>query len=695
MLKYLYFLLFTFITFSSLSAQCPAGEAEVLILVETDNWGYETYWELVPTGNNCGTGTIFSGGNASQVGCNGGGQQDATIGNGYGNNITVTEGPWCLSVGSSYDIKSIDDYGDGGAKYIIEVNGFEMAEITSSGSNSTESFVVEEPPLLDLSTHHNLVYDFTVKGPVNITAEFMNEGQNAITSFDFNYAIDNGTTQTQTLSGLNILYDEEVEFTHNVVWDAQQPGDYEVDVWVSNINGNGPDENPNNDHASKSVVVSASIPNILHSYVTEPFTIEEIANASNQINHPRDLDFHPDYDRKELWVINMGTENSGGSTVTISNAGESNQSSQYLQDGNAWHFMSLPTALAFGENGNWGTSHGVQDANHNGGTFTGPTLWSSDLSIYAVIGNPSTPAFNGSHLDMLHGSPYSMGIAHLEDNTFFVFDSWNNHIVQYNFNGDHGPGQDDHSNGEIIRFSEVFVERDGVEVPNHMVINKETGILYFADHKNSRIVQMDVNSGNQGNSLAQTNEPLALHVDMENVDFGPVITTGLTTPCGIDLVDNRLIVGDYSNGDILIYNIALDPPQLMTTINTGATGLMGVKIGPEGRIWYVDAESNSVHKINVEAVPDTASVGISNQEFESYISIYPNPSSSVLNVKLLKETLTNVEVTLIDATGKKLAGFQNIQLKEISLDISPFADGIYFVEIKGDGFRTLKKVIKK
>ena len=37
-------------------AQCPGGQVEVYIDIQTDNWGYEVYWELVPTGNGCGNG---------------------------------------------------------------------------------------------------------------------------------------------------------------------------------------------------------------------------------------------------------------------------------------------------------------------------------------------------------------------------------------------------------------------------------------------------------------------------------------------------------------------------------------------------------------------------------------------------------------------------------------------------------------
>lgn len=52
-------------------AQCRVGEVEVFIDVQTDAYGYETYWELLPSGNGCVNGTIFFGGNTA-VGCNGG-----------------------------------------------------------------------------------------------------------------------------------------------------------------------------------------------------------------------------------------------------------------------------------------------------------------------------------------------------------------------------------------------------------------------------------------------------------------------------------------------------------------------------------------------------------------------------------------------------------------------------------------------
>jgi hypothetical protein len=129
-------------------------------------------------------------------------------------------------------------------------------------------------------------------------------------------------------------------------------------------------------------------------------TFTEIAQRSDRVQEPQDLDFHPTREN-ELWVINKGTENSGSSTLTITGAGTPEQAEERRIDGNAWHFMALGSALSFSKtNENFGTSSNILDANRQGGTFAGPSLWSSDMNVYAI--DPGSDAngdrLNGSHL---------------------------------------------------------------------------------------------------------------------------------------------------------------------------------------------------------------------------------------------------------------------------------------------------------
>lgn len=328
---------------------------------------------------------------------------------------------------------------------------------------------------------------------------------------------------------------------------------------------------------------------------TSPAYTEIASNSSTggKLSAPTDLDFHPTRSN-ELWVINEGTEATGGSTVMFSNAGLSNQSYDYRKDGNSWHFMSLPTSIAFGDNGNFATSTGVLDANHQGGKYTGPTLWPGDLSIYAIIGNPPTQQYNGSHLDMVHESPRSMGIANEEGNVYWVFDGYYGNICRYNFSGDHGPGQDYHGDGKVHRYKEVSVVRKP-GVPSHMILDKATGWLYICDAGNERIIRLDTKSGTKKKNLTPQ-EPLAEYWEMQGAVWEVFADTNLQKPCGIDIKGNRLFVSDNATGEIIAYNT--DTKSELARINTGNSGIMGIKIGSDGKVWYVNYTQNKIFRVD-------------------------------------------------------------------------------------------------
>lgn len=318
-----------------------------------------------------------------------------------------------------------------------------------------------------------------------------------------------------------------------------------------------------------------------------------IANGANKIAIPQDLDFNPTKEN-ELWVVNKGTEATGSSTVTFINPGEANQQYFYVKDGNAWHFMSLTSALAFSNNGNWATSPNVLDANHGGGRYTGPALWSSDLNIYGKVGNPSTQAFNGSHLDMVHQSPYCMGIAAEKDNVFWVFDGYYNNIIRYDFAADHGPGKSYHDDAILNRYNEVKVKRDPA-VPSHLVLDKDKKWLYIVDGGNLRILRMDITTGNYAGSLPPVGEVIASYSRMANVTWEVFFDQNLQKPCGIDIVDNRLFISDYNTGEIICIDV--NTRQELARISTGTPGIMGIKV-LNGRLWYVNSSQNTLNVIN-------------------------------------------------------------------------------------------------
>lgn len=654
--------------FSSIQsyAQCGALEGEVSIVISTDTYGSEGYWQLVPSGNDCGVGTIFEGGN-DLVGCDGAGDQDNPPG-GYPNNAEITEGDWCLLLGTSYDIIYTDDWGDGGFSFEVYVNGYQIASFVGIGLGGTYTFTVEEPPAYDLSVTGSNLYSYIETGSYDIEADVFNGGTETITSFDLNYRIDGGATETHNVTGISLLNYNSIHVEHSIAADLPTEGIYSIVIWADNINVGNEDLYHENDSLTKTVEVGPGIPNDIESYIGSPVTPTLVAGTSEQVSDPTDLDFHPVLSNMELWVVNRGIEATGSNTVTIYNAGSDEQTSINKEDGNAWHFMSLTTGLAFSQNGNFATSPGVFDANHNGGdAFTGPSLWSSDMSIYA---EPS--GGNGSHLDMLHESPYSQGIAAEKDNVFWVFDGNTNDIVRYDFVEDHGPGNDYHSDAIVRRYSDDDVEKDPAnKIVSHLVLDKEQKWLYVVDHGNQRVIRIDITTGSDegGTPNYPAPEPLAEYTEYTGYTQ-ELAVSGLSKPAGIDVIDDRMIVSEYETGEIIIYDITSMPAIELGRLHTGLNSVQGLKIGPDGKIWFVDQNTDGVYRLDQEFA------GI-DETVETTISVYPNPSKG--NINIVTNSLSNGKIEIRNTIGELIYS-STFNGNSETIDIET-ANGLYFISV--------------
>ena len=294
-----------------------------------------------------------------------------------------------------------------------------------------------------------------------------------------------------------------------------------------------------------------------------------VGDASDGMNTPRDLAFNPDV-ANELWVVNRADD----SVSVFSDVGTSEQSSQHIVDPYAMHFMDEVAAIAFGaamhaptSSPNFATCQ--ESTNTYGGElepnyFMGPTLWSSDLDIFGKS-NPEAVSFLsemfgryvdlGSHLDMLHESPLCVGIEHEVDNVYWVFDGYNESIVRYDFQEDHGPGFDDHDDGIMARYVEGRVAYSP-DVPSHMVLDPIAGLLYIADTGNNRIAVLDTESGERGADLERV-EPGTVHYEMVGATLSTFIDgedVGLVAPSGIEIIDGILFVTDNETSEIIAFD---------------------------------------------------------------------------------------------------------------------------------------------
>ncbi len=321
-----------------------------------------------------------------------------------------------------------------------------------------------------------------------------------------------------------------------------------------------------------------------------------------------DLEFHPT--RDELWVVNRRYEVDGvctmdtftgdrcrslaGYTTIIFNPSKENQTAEILEDENSWHFMRRPPALAFSEGDFFATCGEAFTGNFEDDPtmFIGPSLWTSDLDIYT---QPS--GANGSHMDMLHATPWCMGIAHEADNIYWTFNGHIGAIDRYNFNADHGPGMSDHSDGEIWRYAEGQLARVP-NVPSHMEFDHDEQYLYVVDSGNNRVVRLDALTGEEELAPGPGYEPLAGFRVVEGAELEEVVPAGvMEMPSGLALHEGVLYVSDTDTSRIHAFDLE---GTLLRSLDTGlpAGSLAGLAVSPDNRMYLSNMQTGVVYRID-------------------------------------------------------------------------------------------------
>lgn len=334
----------------------------------------------------------------------------------------------------------------------------------------------------------------------------------------------------------------------------------------------------------------AGIP-LLGNYQHTPDAVDMtvISQPADQLATPRDVAFNP-LAPNELWIVNRATN----SVAICLDPGTASQQFFAPTGFGADHFLVQPSAIAFGNNGFFASIHETDDQTQGSdGTpadFMGPTLWPSNRAEYE--------GGHASHYDMLHNSPNGMGIAWQRDNVYWVFDGYHSAITMYDFNGDHGPGGADHSDGIVRRYVEGEVTWYE-NVPSHMVFHPtQPHLLLVADSGNNRIAVLDTTSGTPGAEIFPNYDGS----DQSSVN-GATITTlidgasvGMGIPSGLTLYGDIILVSDAGNSVIWAFTLE---GELVDWLETGLPGgsTMGTAIDQNGHLFFADATSNQVWRI--------------------------------------------------------------------------------------------------
>ena len=169
-------------------------------------------------------------------------------------------------------------------------------------------------------------------------------------------------------------------------------------------------------------------------------------------------------------------------------------------------------------------------------------------------------------------------------------------------------------------------------------------------------------------------------------------TFNLPRGLSVDVAGNIFIADTYNNR---IRKIAIDGSvsTLAGNIQGYADGIgntakfnlpFGVVSDNAGNVYVGDTSNHRIRKI-------TTTLDNANYQLETQISIYPNPTSSLLNLTLAN--ITTAEVTIFDMNGRTLQ-VATLDNHEAIIDLSSFINGIYIIQIRSDKGIIFKKIIK-
>ena len=229
-------------------------------------------------------------------------------------------------------------------------------------------------------------------------------------------------------------------------------------------------------------------------------------------------------------------------------------------------------------------------------------------------------------------------------------------------------------------------------------------MVFFNDLSSGNIQTWSWTFHDGGSSDAQN--PLRSYATTGTFDVGLEINDGSATneyDQQITIVENNLPENDISaNGDVLISRRGAIMHQWFrdNVLIPGATGQTYDTQGEQGT-YFVLTFDETCNRISLPFELRVTSIDedqIEQEKLDESISVFPNPASEYLDVKIEGYDIRNLQLTLVDPSGKLLTSETHDRVNSNSferrLDVSGRTDGFYILRfVVNEDIQVNRKVI--
>lgn len=187
------------------------------------------------------------------------------------------------------------------------------------------------------------------------------------------------------------------------------------------------------------------------------------------------------------------------------------------------------------------------------------------------------------------------------------------------------------------------------------------------------------------NKSATTNDKCEVIV---STDCGATWTS-VWNKSGAALNNDQALYPATAASNIFIPNMASDWSHYSINLNSYKSN-QNLLVGIRGTA--TTANQGSAMFVDNVKISASTPAGLSDQQFNEIVTVYPNPSSQFLNINGL---VSNATVQVVDMLGNVIITneFKNIS-GDVQLNISKLANGSYFVKIAQEGKFAVKSFVK-